>query len=143
MTLAERIKEHEGCSLEIYSDILGFSTIGYGHKCSSAEIAAFKDGISQEKADALFDRDFALATAQAASISGQRWPTMGEARQGVIIEMVFQLGMSGVLKFKRMWAAIDAGDYAQAAVEMRDSEWRKQTFARCMELAEIMERGEA
>ena len=52
---------------------------------------------------------------------------MGETRQGVLIEMVFQLGMSSVLKFKRMWAAIDAADYVAAAAAMRDSLWNKQT----------------
>ena len=66
---------------------------------------------------------------------------MGEARQGVLIEMVFQLGMSSVLKFKRMWAAIDAADYVAAAAAMRDSLWNKQTPARCDLLAKIMETG--
>lgn len=141
MTLQERIKEHEGLSLTIYPDVLGFSTIGYGHKCSSGEIAEFKDGITQEKADALFDRDFALAQAQAKAIAGESWKNLNDARQGVIIEMVFQLGMGGVLKFKRMWAAIDADDYDKAAAEMLNSLWSSQTEGRCRSLAKIMERG--
>lgn len=143
MTLQERIKQHEGLSLTIYPDVLGFSTIGYGHKCSSAEIAAFKDGITQERADALFDRDFALALAQAKAVAGDNWKELNEARQGVIIEMVFQLGMGGVLKFKRMWAAIDAGDYDEAAAQMLDSRWHKQTRTRCEDLAAIMKHGVA
>jgi len=141
MTLQERIKEHEGLSLTIYPDVLGYSTIGYGHKCSSAEIQKYKDGITNEEAEAIFQDDFAKKSAQAKAIAGESWKNLNDARQGVITEMVFQLGLGGVLKFKRMWAAIEAQDYAQAAAEMRDSLWRKQTFARCMEMAEIMERG--
>ena len=142
MTLEKRIKEHEGLSLKPYVDILGYPTIGYGHKMSKAEQVKYADGITREEAEALFAHDMEKHSSQARSISGTRWAALNEARQGVIIEMVFQLGMSGVLKFKRMWAAIDAGEYAQAAVEMKLSKWRTQTFARCMELAEIMERGE-
>jgi len=143
MTLQERIKQHEGLSLTIYPDVLGYSTIGYGHKCSSAEIQKYKDGITKEEAEAIFQDDFAKKSAQAKAIAGDNWKKLNEARQGVIIEMVFQLGMGGVLKFKRMWAAIDAGDYDEAAAQMIESVWHKQTRTRCEDLAAIMKHGVA
>jgi lysozyme len=46
----------------------------------------------------------------------------------IIIEMVFQLGETGVSKFKNMIKALEDGpDYQTAAIEMLDSKWAKQT----------------
>ncbi len=42
--------------------------------------------------------------------------------------MVFQLGETGVSKFKNMLKALKEGpDYQTAAIEMLDSRWAKQT----------------
>jgi len=43
--------------------------------------------------------------------------------------MVFQLGETGVSKFKNMWKALeqDPPEYITAAMEMLDSRWAKQT----------------
>jgi lysozyme len=49
-----------------------------------------------------------------------------EARRGVVIEMAFQMGIGGLLKFKRFLTALRAGDYATAADEMMDSKWADQ-----------------
>jgi lysozyme len=57
---------------------------------------------------------------------------------GVVIEMVFQLGIGGVSKFKNMLEALKESDYAHAAVHMLASNWHKQTPTRCEELAEIL-----
>jgi len=56
--------------------------------------------------------------------------------QQVLIEMAYQLGIPGLLRFKRMWAAIDARDYAAMATEMLDSRWARQTPDRAKELAD-------
>jgi len=53
--------------------------------------------------------------------------------------MVFQLGKTGVSKFKNMWKALSEKNFVQAAVEMRDSQWRIQTPGRCVILAKIVE----
>ena len=56
----------------------------------------------------------------------------------VLIEMVFQLGIGGVSKFKNMWKALGKGDYQTASEEMLDSRWAKQTPSRAEGLSEIM-----
>jgi lysozyme len=63
-------------------------------------------------------------------------------RQGVIVEMIFQLGMSGVRGFRRMWDALRNNDYNEAGAEMIDSAWAQQTPTRAQTLAEIMKTGE-
>ena len=42
-----------------------------------------------------------------------------------------QLGEGGVSKFKNMFAALEAGDYAEGCEQMLDSKWHMQTPNRC------------
>ena len=55
--------------------------------------------------------------------------------------MVFQLGPTGVSKFKKMWVALknNPPNYKEAAVQMLDSRWAKQTKNRAESLAKQME----
>lgn len=138
--LSERIKRHESFRSKTYLCSEGYPTIGYGHRMSTAEQTMYAGGITMDKAEQLFADDFAKAKTVAQTISGKAWPLHNAARQGVLIEMVFQMGMK-VLKFHQMLNALDALDYAAAAHEMRDSLWNKQTPSRCDELSKIMEKG--
>lgn len=51
------IKNHEGLRLELYLCSAKKWTIGYGHKCSEAEQEKYKDGITLEYAEALWQAD--------------------------------------------------------------------------------------
>ena len=59
--------------------------------------------------------------------------------QGVILEMCFQIGTSGMLKFKKMIANMQDKNWKGAAEEMKDSKWYRQTKNRCERLAKIVE----
>ena len=132
----ERIKKHEGFRNTVYLDSLGKATIGYGHLITKAD--NFIEGVeySKEELDALFDKDFDTACDQAMTLVGSF--NICEDAVGVIIEMVFQLGIGGVGKFKMMLEALKESDYANAAVHMLASNWHKQTPKRCEELAEVL-----
>jgi lysozyme len=56
--------------------------------------------------------------------------------------MVFQMGASGVSKFRKMLAALDKKDYDLAATEMLDSRWHEQTPKRAQRLALQMRTGQ-
>ena len=58
----------------------------------------------------------------------------------IIIEMIFQLGKSGVSKFRNMWKALaeDPPNYHVASIEMLDSRWAKQTPNRAQEMSDHM-----
>ena len=58
--------------------------------------------------------------------------------QGVILEMCFQIGTTGMLKFKKMIANMQAKNWKGAAEEMKDSRWYRQTKNRCERLAKIV-----
>ena len=61
-----------------------------------------------------------------------------ELAEELIIEMVFQLGKTGVSKFRNMWKHLSALEYASAASEMLDSRWAKQTPNRAQSMSADM-----
>ena len=87
----------------------------------------------KEMGEEVFELDFQKALASTESLIGSR-PVNHTAKE-VLIEMVFQLGIGGVGKFKKMWEALGREDYLLASTEMLDSRWAKQTPARCGKLS--------
>jgi lysozyme len=67
---------------------------------------------------------------------------MNQARQAVILSMLFNLGKPNFDKFKNMQAALEAGDHMKASNEMLDSRWAGQVGRRAIEMSEMMESGE-
>lgn len=67
--------------------------------------------------------------------------TLNDKRYEVLVNMCFNLGINRLLKFKRMFAALDMTDYPEAAREMLDSRWARQVGNRSKELAEKMRDG--
>jgi lysozyme len=61
-----------------------------------------------------------------------------ERAEEILIEMVFQLGRTGVKKFKNMWKALAEHNYLGASFEMLDSRWAKQTPNRAKDMADQM-----
>ena len=132
--LKERIKEHEGFVPRIYKDSLGFATIGYGHLVKEGEQWEEGKEYTKEQLEYVFDTDFEEAKKNAFSLIGDI--ELVDDAKCVLIEMVFQLGISGVSKFKKMWEALSKGDYGEASFQMMDSRWAKQTPNRAKELSE-------
>ena len=130
------IKEHEGFRDQVYKDSLGFATIGYGHLVLPND--PYKEGVTYNKDDLekVFDGDFNIAKDNADKLIGGI--SLTHQAKCVIIEMVFQLGVGGVSKFKNMWKALGEGDYQTASEEMLDSRWAKQTPKRAESLSAIM-----
>lgn len=55
------------------------------------------------------------------------WQDLDNIRQCVLISMAYQMGIDGLMKFKRMLAAIETQCWNDAAHEGLDSQWAKQT----------------
>ena len=134
--LKARIKEHEGFRDQVYKDSLGFATIGYGHLVLPND--PYEEGVTYSKEDLekVFDGDFDTACSNANQLI-KDLPLHHQAKC-VLIEMVFQLGIGGVSKFKNMWKALGEGDYQTASEEMLDSRWAKQTPKRAESLSATM-----
>jgi len=134
--LKSRIKKHEGFLAKVYLDSLGKATIGYGHLLTEED--DFVEGVIYDKdiLEALFEKDFNKAVQGAEELLKDY--NIALVAKEVIIEMVFQLGKTGVSKFKKMFDALKNNDYSRAAAEMLNSAWYRQTPSRCEELSELM-----
>ena len=135
--LLESVKKHEGYRNKVYLDTLGKRTVGVGHLC----VEDFWEDDKEYEEDFLMDilkKDLQQAIRQADSMcEGLK---ISEDAKIIIIEMIFQLGGTGVSKFRKMWQALqqDPPDYAEASVQMLDSRWAKQTPNRAKEMARHM-----
>ena len=134
--LKARIKQHEGFVNKIYKDSLGKATIGYGHLVLEGE--QWEDGkeYSEEELSDVFENDFKNASDLAMNLIGDI--ALKQTAKEIIIEMCFQLGKPRVMKFKKMWEALRNNDFEEAANQMIDSAWHKQTTSRCESLASTM-----
>ena len=139
MSLEERVKLHEGFVSKIYLDSLSKKTIGWGHLITPDD--HFKEGVeySKEELEEVFQKDLKRAINEADDLIKTK---IADKAREVIIEMVYQLGKTGVSKFKNMWSALQESppNFFEAHVQMLDSRWAKQTPARATEMAEQMQK---
>lgn len=139
-TLIDRVKRHEGLVLTPQRDVGDMWVIGWGHDILPDQAVALAHGISDEEAENWLHED--LENAEHACRRSFSWfDELSPIRQEVIIEMCFQMGMLGLTKFRKMLMCASAGDYAGAAAQMLDSEWYRETPARCKELSNNMRWG--
>tara|TARA_Y100000114_G_C11665386_1_gene281120 strand:- start:247 stop:678 length:432 start_codon:yes stop_codon:yes gene_type:complete len=137
MSVKERIKEHEGFRDTVYLDSLGKRTVGYGHLCVEDH---WEDGKKYDKEylDEIFDKDFQNAADQCEDLCNDYELDLPETVTDVLIEMIFQLGIGNVMKFKKMIAALQEKDFETASLEMLDSRWASQTPSRAEKLSLIV-----
>jgi len=128
--LGYAIKGYEGLRLKPYRCIKGVLTIGYGRNLEA-------NGISLDEAEYLFQNDLRVA------IEGCRgriefFKELPVEAQKVLVNMAFQLGVEGLLKFKKTLQYLEQRDFASAADEMLDSHWARETPGRARELSDII-----
>ncbi|MGA0317838.1 MAG: glycoside hydrolase family protein [Flavobacteriaceae bacterium] len=130
----DSIKSHEGFRLDPYRCTEGFLTGGYGHKIlEGEEVPTTKEGW-----EALFDKDFEKAWSDMEILCETHNLPENEEMRSILCEMIFQLGFTGVSKFKMMIKALQEGNMEEASNQMKDSKWYVQTPNRCVSLAERM-----
>lgn len=132
--LMEQLTIDEGRRARIYVDTVGKVTGGVGRNLTDREF-------SQDEIDLMLSNDIALVEADL-DRTMPWWRTMTEARQGVLANMAFNLGISRLAGFKNTLAYMQAGRYDAAAAVMLDSLWARQVGARADRLAKIMRTGE-
>jgi lysozyme len=135
--LLESVKKHEGYRNKVYLDTLNKRTVGVGHLCVED---FWEDGkeYDEDFLMGILEKDLQSAIDQADDMCKNL--KISDDAKIIIIEMIFQLGGTGVSKFRKMWQALqqDPPDYAEASVQMLDSRWAKQTPNRAKEMAEHM-----
>lgn len=134
MSLINQLKRHEGLKLKPYRCTAGKLTIGFGRNLDDK-------GITDEEAESMLKNDID-STTEAVLKSIPAYKKLNDARKAVLINMAFNLGINGLLKFKKVINALDGERYTLAASEMLDSNWAFQVPNRALELAEQMKTGE-
>tara|TARA_Y100000361_G_scaffold51398_1_gene44946 strand:- start:547 stop:969 length:423 start_codon:yes stop_codon:yes gene_type:complete len=128
--LLEKIKHHEGFVGHVYKCTEGFDTIGYGFAIKDLEMP---EHIAEELLI------LKLEKLQKNANSRFKWlEDMPQEVQEVVINMCYQLGINGVSKFRKAISAMQEGDWEEAADEMLDSLWARQTPNRAKELSDIV-----
>ena len=123
----------EANRLKPYRDSVGKLTIGIGRNLDDR-------GISKEESFFLFKNDLNRVEAEALSVFPQ-FPNFSNSRQRALINMLFNLGLSRFLGFKRMIAAIHNNDWGKAADEALDSRAARQTGERYSRIAKLLREG--
>jgi len=126
--LLASLREHEGLRLKPYKDTVGKLTIGYGRNLDDK-------GISRDEAETMLRSDAQAAWENAAALI-VNFQDLGDVRQNVLAEMVFNIGTSGVSKFRKFLEAAELGHHDTAADEMLNSLWANQVGRRAVVLSE-------
>jgi lysozyme len=135
--LRKEIIDDEGQVLKIYLDHLGYPTCGVGHLIlDSDEEHGMPEGtpITQTRSDELLFVDLNTVLNECEDRFHNNWRDWPEEVRLIIANMAFNLGLTRLTKFKKMFAALNEGDYKQASIEGLDSRWAKQVYNRANRL---------
>jgi len=140
LNLIKRIKKNEGFSSAPYKDQLGFLTIGYGHLILPNEKYLAENKISKHKLERIFIQDFKSATKDYRKYLKKN--TSNRKDEELLIEMVFQMGLKRVLKFRNLLDNMRKKNKHLVCFEMMNSLWYKQTPKRVKALIKIFLKNE-
>ena len=130
MSLLDRIKHHEGFRSKVYKCTEGYDTIGYGFAIKDLELDKdISEMILMQKLDNLMTR---------IGKTFVWWRSADSTVKDVVVEMCYQLGVSGFSKFKKTIDHLENKRYGKASAEMLDSKWARQTPNRALELSNLI-----
>ena len=133
--LLDMITLHEGLELKPYKCTSDKLTIGIGRNIEDI-------GITEDEARYLLQNDLDRILKEV-----EHWAfleKLDEVRQSVILDMVFNMGVStfNANTWVKTFAAIQDNNWEKAANEMLDSKWAKQVGQRAIRLSQMMRKGE-
>lgn len=132
--LAAQLTIDEGCRPRIYTDTVGKITGGVGRNLTDRPFSHDEIALMLKNDIAIVETDLDRTLPW--------WRSMSEARQNVLANMAFNLGINRLLGFTNTLATMKAGRYDAAALGMLDSTWAKQVGQRAIRLAAAMRKGE-
>lgn len=131
--LKDQLIKHEGLAKKVYRCPAGYLTIGIGRNLEAV-------GITEAEALYLLDNDISRVIKEL-NLSLPWVLALDSVRLQVVANMCFNLGISRLLGFKKMLAALKISHYEKAADEMVDSKWYNDVGQRAKELVEMMRTG--
>ena len=134
--VTKQLRRDEGERLAAYQDHLGFWTIGVGRLIDARK----SGGITQDESAYLLANDIEKRRDELVRLLP--WAAaLDDARFGVLLNMAFQMGVAGLMKFQNTLRMVQGGDYDGAATNMMLSLWATQTPERARRLSAQMRTG--
>lgn len=131
--LREQLIRHEGRRRKPYVDTVGKVSIGIGRNLTDR-------GLSLAEIDFLLENDIDACIADLDN-NLPWWRELSDARQHVLLDMCFNMGIKRLLKFVFTLADVQADRYNDAADKMLKSKWAGQVGQRAKTLARMMRDG--
>lgn len=148
-TLLRQLMRHEGTRRDragchiAYRCPVGALTIGYGHNLDANPLPGLGEGskLDEPRARKILREDLRLLAGELDNALPW-WRQLSEARQAVLLNMAFNLGVGGLLGFRRTLQAVREQRWQDARNGMLASKWAGQVGRRASELAEQMLAGD-
>ncbi|MDX8400945.1 MAG: glycoside hydrolase family protein [Gallionellaceae bacterium] len=131
--IEDMLIRHEDLRLKPYRCSAGKLTIGVGRNLDD-------NGISQREAMILLTHDV-QNTIHCLTSNLPFFEHLDGVRQMALIDMCFNLGINGLLNFKRMLKALRDSDFEEAAKQAQDSAWFRQVGSRAVEVVGMIKTG--
>lgn len=128
-----RLSIDEDRRKRIYVDTVGKISGGVGRNLTDR-------GFREDEIDLMLANDVAEAVGECRRLI-RGFDALAEARQEVLVNMMFNMGYTRLAGFKKMLAAVQAGNWREAASQMLDSKWADQVGDRADRLADAMRKG--
>lgn len=141
MNASKLIKTEEAFRAKPYYCTAGMPTIGYGRVIGKKGDPLPSIETTPQAESDFVEKEITRLEFKLAGIYPNAWSRCNEARQAVLVSMAYQLGVAGISAFRKMWAAIEKGDWKEASTQMLDSLAARQTPARWKRNAYMMETG--
>lgn len=132
--LQQQLLIQEGFRNKPYQDTKGYWTVGIGWNLESTPIT--KEQALYINADHIQYFDDQLHNKL------PFYDELDEVRKAVLINMAFNLGLFGLMAFKKFLNLLSTKQFAQASIEMLDSAWAKQVKNRALVLSQMIKTGE-
>ena len=144
----QRLVMHEGCRLQPYYCTRGKQTIGVGRNLDDNPLTDeerrvcgdWEHGITKQSAFYLLRNDIKRCEKECRKEIAF-YELLDDERQYALLDMVFQLGIGGVKKFKKMLMAMACGYWEDASKECLNSKYAQQTPKRAKRIAETIRIG--
>ena len=138
--LREQLEIDEGIKHEIYLDHLGLPTFGIGHLIKDSDPESGQPvgtPVSEERVIEAFESDL-QSVLRDCNVLYSDFHNLPEEAQQIIANMMFNLGLPRLSKFRNMKACVEAKDWMGAGDEMMDSRWYNQVPNRAGRLVNRM-----
>jgi lysozyme len=132
--LIKMLRQHEGVMTHVYRDSEGLETIGVGRCIADGSL-----GLNDDEIDYLLTNDINRCKEEARQFSW--YEELDTVRREAVLNLLFNLGRSRFMLFKKAIAGLEDHDYDRASDEFHDSRWRTQVGKRAEDICHMIRTG--